>query len=261
MKNSVVGIGIAFMDIVIKTAYQEKNHSHFSNIDYEVGGSILNIVSQCENSGFIYKKGNDAFSDIVVNYLTNKNVKVSAIQQNANMPIFTIINQKERYTSLTKQFEIDELTNIDYAFCNEFMYGVTNSESSKFINQLVENTTTKWIVNSYIPQGTKFELLEGVIMNRDEAKKYHHDPYTVLQKLNNKHIPWAIITLDKDGVIFLENNNIHHLPVKNTSLKSKIRTGDLFTATLIQQLAKQETLQNAISNAMHKVELYLMNTQ
>ncbi len=259
MKKSVIGIGIAFMDIVITSDYSEKNHSNFSKINYEIGGSILNIVSNCDNSALIYKKGNDAFSNIVSDFLNSKLIKQYPINVDYPMPIFTIINQKERYTSLTNLFEINHDTVIDYNICNQYTYGITNSENAMFINQLINNTTTKWIINSYLPLNVEYNKIEGVIMNREEAKKINNDPNIVLEILKEKGVNWAIITLDKDGCIYLENDEIKQYKATKNNLQSKIRTGDIFTATIINELINKQSLTTCIKIASNKVESFLSN--
>lgn len=257
-KKTVIGIGIAFVDIVIDTDYIIKNHSYLSNIQYEVGGSILNIIANVNNSGFMYFQGKDEFKYLISNFLKNNHIQEYPIATNKNTPIFTIINQKERYTSLCNEFEMDSNKIVDYHVCNDYEYGITNAISSSFINKLCDNTTTKWIVNSYIPENTHFHKLTGCIMNREESQKYHENPKDVLLFLKQQGISWAIITLDKDGVMYLENNEIYSIAPKHKNLTSKIRTGDLFTGTIIQCLVDKQSLSHAIQLAMDKVEQFLL---
>lgn len=261
MKKNIIGIGVAFIDIVVKTNYEEKNHSNFSNIHYEVGGSILNIVTNIKNGGFIYKSGNDYLSNYVIQHLKNHAVIPYNIPQQYPMPIFTIINQKERYTSLTAKFEINDETVFDYNICNDYHYGITNSKDAKFINDLINNTTCKWIINSFIPENVEYFKLEGCILNREEASKYNTDFNIVLEHLKNNKIKWAIITLDKEGCVYLEDNRIKRLKPNTINLNSKIRTGDLFTSTIIKQLLEKQTLTNAIKKAMDVVETFLLETK
>lgn len=256
MKKGLIGIGIAFLDIVIQSDYSEKNHSFYSKIHHQVGGSILNIVSYC-SGGLIYKKGNDSFSEIVANYLKENKIDDYGIFTDKPMPIFTIINQKERYTSLTDDFEMNENVYFDYSICDEYEYGITNSTSSVFINQLLNHTKCKWIINSYLPEGVNFNKLEGCILSRDEAKKYSNDYESLLYKLKNTDLKWAIITLDKEGCIYLEDNQIKYLKPTNQTLHSKIRTGDIFTSTLIKQLINRKNLTESIKIAMKEVEIFL----
>lgn len=257
MKKGVIGIGIAFMDIIIQSDFSNKNHSYFSNISHQIGGSILNIIVNCREGGLIYRKGNDTFSNLVTSYLNDNNIADYGIFVDKAMPIFTIINQKERYTSLSDEFEMNENVIFDYTICNEYEYGITNSTSSIFINKLLDTTKCKWILNSYLPNNANYDKLEGCILNREEACKYHHNPEELLNKLSKTEIKWAVITLDKEGCIYLEDKEIKFLKPTNENLKSKIRTGDLFTATLIKQLSNNRTLSDSIKIAMNKVEQFL----
>lgn len=257
MKKSIIGIGIAFMDIVIQSDFSNKNHSYYSQIMHQIGGSILNIIANCSDGGLIYRKGNDSFSQLVSNYLKEHNIEDYGIFVDKAMPIFTIINQKERYTSLSDAFEMNEHVIFDYSICNQYEYGITNSVSANFINKLLTTTTCKWIINSYLPENVDYNKVEGCILNREEASKYNVTPKELLENLKQTGIKWAVVTLDKDGCIYLEDKQIKTLKPLNPNLKSKIRTGDLFTATLIQQLINHQNLTMSIQNAMYKVEDFL----
>lgn len=256
----IVALGIVFYDFELVSDYTEKNHSYYSKVNLRVGGSIANIISLITaEKALIYKQGNCQLSKMAAEELSLQAVKLHPIPIDKQMPIFTIINQKERYTSLTDDFDFLDTKGINLEILNQYDIAITNCPRAELLNYLFKHTKCQWILNSYIPQGLNFDKLLGIIVSREEILKIYSSIEQAINDLKDKNLKFIIITLDKEGLILIKNQESYFYPVKCKNLKSRIRTGDYFTANFLNRYLLGEDINNSIEYAMEMVENFIAN--
>ena len=122
----------------------------------------------------------------------------------------------------------------------------TKSFSPIYRNQYLKSMTHAYCLKL---NRNEAECLLGCTLN-SKLKKYH----ALLKLKNDFLIKYPIITLDKDGIVFLNNKNqIIALPTQSKNIQNTIGSGEVFFATLIALLMKnndinQKTFQSALQN-------------
>ena len=292
----VITIGSATMDVFVETdeanivsVCRKDSNSEFMSYPYgskidihnfssNVGGGGINTACNFANLGFdtsaIFKIGKDFYSEGILDFFKNNNVKLHNIIQkedtSTGFSIILVSFQGDRTVLAHRgaNAEIKEAEiNFDAIKEADFIYiAPLNGDSNKVLEPIVkfaQEHDTKMCFNAgttSIKKGPEhlkkiLECAHIVVMNKEEAsmttgvlvrpdtktEKFsqeviHEDIKKMLTMLKNKEYQVIVITDGSKGAYAYDGNNYYFCPTFPSEVTSTLGAGDSFASTFCAAL-------------------------
>lgn len=259
----------------VPTANQVSIASETTN---NAGSKTINaarVMAGLKNDvSFIGRVGDDNLADIVLKDLKDKGIDTSHIKKLPNFPTGQLVVQtnKEGNSSVTlffganKAFTQEDLEDFKsivkgydlvYAATNlplDYLYQVVDickdAGVTTFLdvpNQHKDIDLSKLTNATFIAPNREESglLLNSQIVSLDDAKN-------AVQQIAKQSKTNIIITLDKDGVIYMGEDSTEplHITAMSVDVKDATGAGDIFRAVFVSEYLKQHNIENAVKVAL-----------
>ncbi len=210
------------------------------------------------NSTLIAKMGNDLFGRIHLEELNQENVRTYLIQQTARFtPLSvilvkpdgrrTVVNFRKEFTPLKIS---DLMINIEEIRPGIILFDGHEPEISEHILRKARKLNIKTVLDAgSVHEGTRllFSEVNYPITSRKFALDFSgsDDPEEALRKLSKKNSS-TVITLGKEGLIYLEEDRVESLPAFEVDEVDTTGAGDIFHGAFAFSLARGKDFRKAL---------------
>lgn len=204
------------------------------------GGSMHNIAYHLGllgvNVDFYTKVGNDHLAKELVSQLEESGVCVHAKIVEDKCATFTCLEDESHgkiyLSTVDERYFYHAKDKLDKMCFKDVDWGTTDNNNEVFFKHLMHiSPQTKWIMNARPIEFTWMKYLWGYILNRDEAKRYGYDSLDDFAKQCLDHgLRFLIVTLDKDGLVYYDNQTKQHFSPLTSGKGLSLGCGDAFSA-------------------------------
>ncbi len=274
-KPKILVVGSTNMDLVVKTKKAPRAGETLIGESFfqAPGGKGANQAVACARLEseviFITKLGEDYFGEQLLDHLSNEGIITSYVLRNGSSTGFANIildeegqNQiivipganieisKKELAFLEKNIGKYDIVVMQFEIPVEIVEYVADLAYSNNVPVLLNPAPAKIISDdllsklSYItPNETEIESLTGLSVNDFDSAKKAAD---VLLKKDVKNV---IITMGKDGAVFVNKDQAFMLPVQPSKVVDTVAAGDSFTAAFAVSVTKGMNYKNALAFA------------
>lgn len=266
MKGIAV-IGTSMLDLVVQPRQPLVMEScNKSQITMSFGGSMHNVAWNCAALGlethFVSKFGRDETGLAIINELQKKTAFVYGPVVDQDTPVFIDVQADPQgmfFSSIRPEFLFDQHDDLPYCVLRECRWGITDQADDGFLRRLLTQTPdTRWIFSGMIPADCWWSRFTGIVVNRQEMASFagSRPMAGAARDLLKKGLSWLIITLDKEGVLLIDNQGIHPFAAPGEGAYP-LGCGDAFCSGLLYGLNQGLTPEQSITPAQQAAHLVL----
>lgn len=234
------------------------------------GGSMHNIAYHLGLLGvpvdFYTKVGNDDLSNQLVEDLKRNGVSVHATEVTGACPVFTCLEDQDHgkiyLSTVDERYFFNAQDQLDAAFFEDVAYGITDNNDSAFFHQLINvSCHTKWTMNARKIPFEWMSMLDGYILNRDEAARYGFSSLDDFAKAClAAGLHYLVVTLDKDGLVYYDHQTSQQMKPLTSGKGLSLGCGDAFSAGLMYGRSRGLSVIDALSYGLKASALIYKKT-